>query len=199
MVSACVTHIPLRTIPAQVIVVRDGRRLGPAPQKPTGSPPPTTTTPSGATTPPSGTTTPTPPPPAPFLQAGDQVIVRWGGRLAFSYAGNTFRVQPGSELRLLCSSVDVSLNRKARRTVVLAVDLLSGRVRVQSGARSRRPLVLTPEMLAYARAPRTTFIVRRDRRHRSTEAWTLNHLIVAAKASDQTLRINTRITYTAIS
>src|SRR5207237_9748553 len=84
-------------------------------------------------------------------------------------------------------------------TVALAVTLQSGRVRVSSGSHARRALVLTPEMLAYATERRTGFVVDRNPRSRSTRAWTLNKLIVAAKASDQALRINARLTYTAIS
>ncbi len=83
--------------------------------------------------------------------------------------------------------------------MTLAVTLESGRVRVRSGRAARRALVLTHEMLAYATARATNFIVVRNPRARATRAWTLNKLIVAAKASDQTTRINARITYTAIS
>jgi hypothetical protein len=54
-------------------------------------------------------------------------------------------------------------------------------------------------MLAYATAAGTNFIVDRNPAARSTRAWTLDRLIVAAKSSDQELRVNTRITYTAIS
>ena len=42
-------------------------------------------------------------------------------------------------------------------------------------------------------------MVDRDPSARSTRAWTLNKLIVAANASTQALRINARITYTAIA
>jgi hypothetical protein len=54
-------------------------------------------------------------------------------------------------------------------------------------------------MLAYATLRATNLIVDRNPAARSTRAWTLNRLIVAAKASDQELRINTRIGYTATS
>jgi hypothetical protein len=60
-------------------------------------------------------------------------------------------------------------------------------------------MVLSREMLVYATGPRTNFIVDRNQRARSTRAFTDDKTIVAAQASDQALRINTRVTYTAIS
>ena len=74
------------------------------------------------------------------------------------------------------------------------MSLQSGRVRVRSGVDPRRALVLSPEMLAFATVHGTNFAVDRNPAARSTRAWTLDQLIVAAKASDQALRINTRIT-----
>jgi hypothetical protein len=54
-------------------------------------------------------------------------------------------------------------------------------------------------MLAFSTAPGTTFTVERNQTSRSTKAWTRNRLIITAKASDQSLRINARNTYTAMS
>jgi hypothetical protein len=54
-------------------------------------------------------------------------------------------------------------------------------------------------MLAYATRPGTSFVVTRNPEAQSTRARTRNHLIVAAEASDQAVRINTRITYTAVA
>jgi hypothetical protein len=54
-------------------------------------------------------------------------------------------------------------------------------------------------MLAYATSRGTTFVVKRESRAHSTQAWTRNWPIIAAKTSDQDLRIDTRITYTALS
>ncbi len=68
---------------------------------------------------------------------------------------------------------------------------------MQAGPDPRGALVATPDMVAFATTPGSRFIV--EASTRSTRAWTLNHPIVAARASDRTLRINTRITYTAIS
>ncbi len=194
MSAACATHIPIARVPAHVTVIRDGQRLG-SPPEPTTPPGQTgTSTTQGGTT-----TTVTPAPTAQrglYLQAGDLIIV---GRtvFTFSYGGNRYRVRHGY-VRLECRRLAVSA-RSGRRTAVLAVDLRLGRVQVRSGPHARRALVLTPEMLAYATASGTNFVVARNPRTRSTRAWTLNKLIVAAKASDQKLRINSRITYTAIS
>jgi hypothetical protein len=64
---------------------------------------------------------------------------------------------------------------------------------------SKRPPVVTRELLAFAAARATTFVVGRNPHSRATRAWTLNKPIVVARASDQRLRIKTRVTYTAIS
>jgi hypothetical protein len=133
-----------------------------------------------------------------YLQAGDQIFVGRRARFAFSYDGNRFRIAHG-ELRLECLPLALNLRRRGPRSMTLAVTLESGRVQVRSGRAARRALVLTHEMLAYATAQATNFIVVRNPRARASRAWTLNKLIVAAKASDQTPRINARITYTAIS
>ncbi len=131
-----------------------------------------------------------------FLQAGDRIRVPRPAAFTFSYAGSSYTVWHGS-VRLECRRV---LLRPARApAAILAVGLDFGRVRVRSGIHARRALVISPEMLAFATVRGTTFIIERNQTTRSTRAFTHNHLIVAAKASDQTLRINTRITYTAIS
>lgn len=121
-----------------------------------------------------------------FLQAGDRVRVTAPARLRFRYGGNRFTI-PHGIIELTCA------NR------ALAVALHSGRVDVRSGAVSKRPLVVSREMLAFATAPATSFVVGRNPTSRATRAWTLNRPIVAARASDQHLRIDTRVTYTAIS
>jgi len=175
VIAGCATHIPISTIPAHVVVIRDGQRL--------------TSLPTGTGTPPPGS------PMSLFLQTGDQIVVASPGVLTFSYAGNRFRVAYG-HLSLECQSLALS---NGSRTMALTVALQSGRVEVSSGADARQALVLTPEMLAYSTAPGTSFTVDRNPAARSTRAWTLNNPIVAAQASDQQLRINTRVTYTAIS
>jgi hypothetical protein len=204
VIAACATHIPIPRIPAAVVVIREGQRLPPLPQS-TGSPTaPDGTTTSGTTPPGETTTTPgvsTPPGPATgglFLQAGDQIQAAGRGTLTFSYEGNRYQISRG-QVGLECRQVTLSRRRRAQRMEVLAVTLRAGRVRVRSGRDARRALVLSPEMLAYATVRGTNFIVDRSPARRSTRARTLNRLIVAAKTSDQTLRINSRITYTAIS
>ncbi len=133
-----------------------------------------------------------------FLELGDQVRVARRGALTFSYANNRFWI-PHGQFRLDCRDVALNSSPRGPRTWALAVRLASGRVQVRSGAHARRALVLSPEMLAFATVTGTRFLVDRDPAARSTRAWTLNKLIVAANASTQALRINTRITYTAIS
>jgi hypothetical protein len=133
-----------------------------------------------------------------YLQVGDRIFVGQRGRFAFSYDGNWFRI-PHGQLRLECRTVVLSPRLHGPKTTALAMMLESGQVQVRSGRRPRHALVLTPEMLSYATVHGTNFIVDRNPRAHTTHTWTLNKLIVAAKASNQTLRINSRITYTAIS
>jgi hypothetical protein len=118
-----------------------------------------------------------------YLQSGDEIRVRGPASFTFSYAGHRYRILYGLA-RLECS----------RRT--LAVGLRFGRAAVRSGSNPRGALLLSPEMVASATAPATTFVVDRNQTTRATKAWTLDHPIVAARRS---LRITTRVTYTAIS
>ena len=155
--------------------------------------PPGTTTTTGKTTTP-GTTTRL----RRFLQVGDQIRIGRPAVFTFSYAGNRFRI-PHGQIRLDCRNLALNARRNGPRTTVLAVRLQSGRVQVRSGVHARRALVLSPETLAFATVRGTNFVIDRNPTARSTRVWTLDQLIVAAKASDQALRINTRITYTAIS
>jgi hypothetical protein len=203
VIAACAIHIPLPRIPAAVLVIRQGQRLTPLPQSTSGPTAPDTTTPGttttaetpptpGVTTPP-GTTTA-----GLFLQAGDEVRVAGRAILTFAYEGNRYQISRG-QVGLECRKLALGQRRHPQRIEALVVSLKSGRVRVRSGGDARRALVLTQEMLAYAAAPGTSFIVERSAARRSTRARTLNRLIIAAKASDQELRIKSRITYTAIS
>ncbi len=168
MIAACSTHVHVPRIPAHVIVVRDRRRLHPPRHG------------------------------RPFLERGDQIRVSAPGQLAFSYAGNRYRV-PHARLALECRRVLLNARPRPRKVAVLTVALESGRVQVRSGPHPRRALVLSAEMLSMATQPGTHFLVSRNPAARSTHAWTLDRPIVAARASDQALRINSRITYTAIS
>ena len=133
-----------------------------------------------------------------FLQAGDEIRVAGRAVLTFSYDGNRYRISRG-QVGLECRRLALSPKRHAPRIEALAVSLDSGQVRVRSGRDARRALVISPEMLAYATVRGTSFIVFRNPARRSTRARTLGRLIVAAKASNQGLRVNSRITYTAIS
>jgi hypothetical protein len=130
------------------------------------------------------------------LQAGDEIRVPGSAAFTFGYAGNSYTVWHG-DVSLQCRTV--LLRPGHARPTVLAVALAYGRVRVVSGSHPRRALVISPEMLAFATDRRTTFFVDRGQAGRSTTAKTRDRPIVAASASNQSLRINTRITYTAIS
>jgi hypothetical protein len=140
----------------------------------------------------------TSPLPAAELQVGDQIRVARGGVLRLTYAGNDFRIDRG-EVRFECRSVALGSSSGGKRTAVLAIRLQSGRVQVRSGAHARRALVLSHELLAFATVARTDFVVERNPAARSTRAWTRDKPIVAASASEEALRIRTRITYTATS
>jgi hypothetical protein len=203
VIAACATQIPIPPIPAAVAVIREGQRLTPPPQSQSGPAAPYASTP-GSTTTPETATTPVvagPPETTPsrlFLRAGDQIRVAGRATLTFSYEGNRYQISRG-RVGLECRSLELSPKRHAHRTGVLAVRLESGRVRVRSGGDSRRALVLSRELLAFAAARGTSFIVDRRAARRSTKARTLTGVIVAAKASDQQLRIKSRSSYTAIS
>lgn len=132
-----------------------------------------------------------------FLEAGDRVRVLRPRRFTISDDGNSFQLIH-AQVRLTCRQVLLE-PVTGRKAWVLAMTLEDGRVRVGSGRRPRRALVLTPEMIALAVHPGTAFIVARERGRRSTQAWTRNKMIVAVRAADQNLRIDTRRTYTAIS
>ena len=199
MLAACAIHVPLKKIPAHVIVIRDGQRLhNPAP-RPKGGDPPTTTTPTGTTTP-TTTTTPagTTPPVSVYLRAGDQIRVSGPAVFTFSYDSNRYRI-PHATVNLKCADVRIGPKASSPVTGVLAVELKSGRVNVRSASHPRRALVLSPEMLAFATFPNTNFVVERNPSRRLTRAHTLGRLIITASARNPKLRINTRASYTSVS
>jgi hypothetical protein len=173
MVAACAVHIPVPRIPAHVTVIRDRHRVIP-----------------------SGLRGPGDAGPDRFLQDGDQIRVSRPASFTFSYAGNRFRIQHG-RARLACRRL--LLGAATAEATVLAVELDSGQIAVRAGGRPRRALVLSREMLALATVPRTNFVVDRSPGGGRTQAWTLDQPIATATASDQALRIRTRVTYTAIS
>jgi hypothetical protein len=174
VIGPCTVQIPVRKLPAHVRVVRHGRLVAKQPGR-------------------------SPHRQVVLLRRGDRVQVTTPGRFAFSYAGNRYVIRHGS-FELQCPRVLLDAGPRHDLERVLAIALQSGQVRVQSGrAHTREALVLTPEMLALATDPNTTFKVDRNPRARGTRAWTLDRAFVAARASDQTLRIRARLTYTAIS
>jgi hypothetical protein len=171
VIAPCAVHVPVHRIPAHVVVIRAGRRL---------SRPLRAGKPGGL-----------------FLQRGDHIRVSAPGSFTFTLEGNRYRVEHGA-LRVDCRRLLLGPSR-TRRTTVLALRLQSGRVDVRAGAHARRALVLSPEMLTLATLARTRFVIERDPSARRTRAWTLGQPIAAAKASDQSLRITSRLTYTAIA
>jgi len=169
MITACAVHIPVHRIPAHVTVIRDGRRLH-APARLQGR----------------------------FLQLHDEIRVTDPASFTFSYAGNRFRIAHG-RVQLECRRLLLDSGVSPQRATVLVVGLESGQVSVRAGRLARRALVLTREMLALATARATNFVVDRNPASHSTRAWTRDQPIVTAKSSDQSLRITTRTTYSAIS
>ena len=177
LIAPCAIHIPVPKIPAHVTVIRGGRRLKAPPVR------------HGDKTKTRGL----------FLQRGDEIWVVRPGKFTFSYAdGNRFRIRHG-RVRLDCRNVLLDSGTFPPRATVLAVDLRAGLVDVRAGGLARRALVLNHEMLALATIPGTKLEVDRNPAARRTRAWTLDKPIFAAQASHQTLRIRSRITYTAIS
>ncbi len=167
----CAIQINVPRLPAHVRVVRGGRSLGAAAFRRAGG----------------------------VLERDDEIKVAPPGRLTFSYDGNRYRIHHG-RVRLQCSTVLLDAGKPAGRATVLAVDLRSGLVSVRAGdSHPRRALVLSPEMLALATNGGTAFAVERNPAAPGTRAWTFSEPFVAARASDQRLRIRTRVSYTAIS
>ncbi|MHB8693183.1 MAG: hypothetical protein ACYDHH_18260 [Solirubrobacteraceae bacterium] len=191
----CATEVAVPRIPAHVVIAGPGYRGPPAPPAPPAlaararKPPYPVKPERGHGRRSRGRT---------ILVAGDRITVTRPGRLRFSYGGNSYAIGHG-ELRLECANVLLGVGPTATRVTVLAVVLRSGKIDVRAGLGARRALVMTPEMLAYATVPQTRFVVTRNPGASSTQARTLDNLIVAANASDQALQVNTRVTYTAIA
>jgi hypothetical protein len=197
VIAPCTTHIPIKKIPAHVIVIRDGKRLH-NPRKLPKAGHRTSTTATGPTT--TGPTTGTAPtqPQTLFLQVGDQIKVSRPARFIFSYEGNTYQT-PHASITLRCRPVRIGRTASSRATGVLAVYLKSGQVNVRSGLHAREALVLTREMLTFGTVPTSNFVVERNPRSSVTSAYSLRHLIITAWAKNPKLRINTRPTYTALA
>ena len=172
MIAACAVHVPLRRIPAHVVVVRDGRRLA-RPHRRNGAP-------------------------RLYLQAGDELRVGRRAILRLSYAGNRFGIADGS-FTLACRRLAIGPAPRRPLTGVLALELTSGHVQVRAGDRSRRAVVVSRELQAFAPQPATTFVVDRSARAQRSTARTLDRRLVVARGSDPAVRIDTRVGYTAIS
>lgn len=171
MVAPCAAHIPIRSIPAHVRVIRAGKPVMSGP------------TSKGRL----------------FLREGDEIRVWQPGHFSFSYDGNAFWI-PHGDASLACRRVLVRPAEKRRGWKRLLVIWLNrGRVQVSTGDSPRHAVVMTREMTSLALSRGSNFAANRNSRTRTSHAWTWNKLIVAARTSDQRLRINTRITYTAIS
>jgi hypothetical protein len=175
VIAACADHVALRRIPAHVVVIRDGRRLV-APHRHKGA--------SRA--------------PRLYLEAGDKLHIGRRTILRLTYAGNRFGIAHGS-FTLACRRLAIGPAPSRPRTGVLALELTSGRVDVRAGDRSRRAVVVSRELQAFAPQPATTFVVDRSPRAKRSTAWTLDRRLVVAPDSDPAMRIDTRIGYTAIS
>jgi hypothetical protein len=194
VIAACAVHIPIKKIPAHVIVVRGRQRLH-NPPKPTKKPPSGTTaptTPSGVT-PPSTTTSH-----SLFLTVGDRIFVRRPAMFTFNYGGNRYRI-PHATLTLKCRPLRIGHTAASPATPILAVELKSGEVRVRSGSRAREAAVVSREMLAFATVRGSHFVVDRNPSASLSSAYTFDEPIVAADAHIPKLRINTRASYTAFA
>jgi len=194
LISPCTVQIPLKRIPAHVVVIRNGRRLHNSSKRPTRT--------AGAPTR-GSTTTPSPvtPPPKPqslFLQVRDRIVVSRPAIFTFSYDGNRYRIPHGS-VTLQCKSLRIGRTATSPTTRVLVVDLKSGQVNVRARSHARRALILTPEMLAFAPDRNTNFVVVRNPSTSLTSAHALDQLIVTADARNAKLRIDTREPYTALA
>ena len=202
MIGPCTAHIALKAIPAHVVVIRDGTHLH-NPRKPTNPSPPSSTapngtTPTGTSTTPSGTTRSRAARQALFLRVGDQIRVGRPAWFTFSYHGNRYRIPHGS-VKLACRSVHIGPSADSRATRVLAVALKSGKVKVRAGAHAREALVLSPEMLSFATAPNSKFIVERNPTTGLTSSHALDHMIINSSTRNPRLRMKTRATYTALA
>lgn len=170
MIAACAIQVPIKTIPAHVLVIRDGRYLhNPSP----GSNPL-------------------------YLQSGDRVEVGRRAHFVFRYDGNRYRLSNASAT-LQCRAVRIGRAASAKPTRLLALVLKSGQVNVFAGPHPREAAVLSREMLSFATAADTYFVVRRFPHKSLSESYTLNRLIINASARDPALRVDTRVTYTALS
>jgi hypothetical protein len=187
VIAACTVHIPLKKIPAHVIVIRDGKRLGN---------PPTSTTPAPVTG--NGPSGATPPRSSLFLQADDRIEVGRRARFSLTYDGNRYRLSNASAT-LRCRSVRVGPAVSSQLARLLAVVLKSGQVIVFAGPRPREAVVLSPEMLSFATGSHTYFVVVRYPRRALTESSTFDRPIIAASAGDPALRVDDRVTYTALA
>lgn len=141
---------------------------------------------------------PTPPPPSLFLQRGDRILVGRRARFSFSYGGNRYRLANASAT-LECRSLRVGPAATSPPVRVLAVTLKAGQVNVFAGRHPRTAAVLSAEMLSFAPSPDTYFVMVRYPGRALSEAYTFNRAMINASARDPALRVDTQVTYTALS
>jgi hypothetical protein len=133
----------------------------------------------------------------PYLQRGDKIHVSHGAAFRLSYAGNSYRLHD-SVVRLSCRRLLVALGHP-RRTL-LAVTLKFGRIDVtRIGENPRTAAIVTSEMVALGTVTKGHFEVTRSSKKRQTRASPQSALIVVYEPSHPRTRVNTRVTYTAIS
>jgi hypothetical protein len=174
VIAPCAVHIPIARVPARISVSRGGKAVG---------------------RPVRGHRTPG----RLWLQRGDVIRVVRPASLTFSYAGNRFLLRHAL-VQLACHQVLFDPGAAQRRARVLVVSVRSGLVDARSGRSApRRALVLTGELVAYPTRGGTSLEVDRNPLSSVSRARTFDQPIVVARAADMTLRLNTRVSYTAIS
>jgi hypothetical protein len=173
VIAPCAVHIPINRIPAHVTIWRGRQRLRNPGRHVAG--------------------------PRPWLQYGDVIRVVRPGSLRLSYAGNRFELRHAYSA-LICRQVTFEAGSHPRRAHVLALWLQSGLVSVRSGTlRPRGGLIVGPELIAYPTIGGTSMKVERNPYRKLTRAWTLNRPIIVTRPVNQTIRLISRVTYTAIS
>lgn len=132
-----------------------------------------------------------------YLQRNDKIHSSHGATLKFSYAGNSYRLHD-SLVSLECRSLLVAVG-SPRRTV-LAVTVKFGLVTVaRVGRNPRTAAVVTPEMVALGTVTGGHFDVNRSSKQKQTRASPQSGLVLAFAPAHPLARVNTRVTYTAIS
>lgn len=178
MIAPCTVHIPFKKVPAHVAFVRQGKRLRTPPSRHHGD--------RGKKR------------PKLVLEAGDQIRKSGPGVFTLRLDDNRYRIRHGV-LTLACRPQRIGPTGTRASTWTLAPFLQQGQIDVSAGRHTRRALVTTREMLAFALTRSTHFTVTRNPQVRATDAVTFDRPIIAARAFDEVVRVNTRASYTAIA